>query len=136
MLCAALAIHVCDEAANDFLAIYNPNAIAIRERLPWLPVPVFTFQSWILLLAAAIVVLLLLAPPAYRGVRRLRPFAYIFAVAMMANGAWHTLASIYLHRFAPGVYSSPLLLAAGLNLIVRLRRTRENKQQFGEKRRE
>lgn len=42
-LCAALAVHVADEALTDFLSVYNPIARAIRERVPFLPLPVFTF---------------------------------------------------------------------------------------------
>ena len=45
-LCFALALHVWDEAAHDFLAVYNPNAAAIRASLPWLPVPQFTYTEW------------------------------------------------------------------------------------------
>jgi len=42
-----LALHVLDEASHDFLSVYNPNAMAIRRFLPFLPVPVFTFRQWI-----------------------------------------------------------------------------------------
>ncbi len=33
----AIAVHVADEAAHDFLSVYNPTVRAIRERLPFLP---------------------------------------------------------------------------------------------------
>jgi hypothetical protein len=39
----ALALHVTDEATHGFLSVYNPNALAIRARFPFLPVPTFTF---------------------------------------------------------------------------------------------
>ncbi len=39
----AVALHVADEARHDFLATYNPNAIAIRRRLHIPFPPVFTF---------------------------------------------------------------------------------------------
>ncbi len=45
-LCLALAVHVADEALTDFLSVYNPAVISIRERLPWLPLPTFTFDVW------------------------------------------------------------------------------------------
>lgn len=124
LLCMALALHVFDEATNDFLSLYNPTVHAIRERIPWLPIPTFTFPIWIGLLIAAIVCLLLLSPFAYRGSRWLRGFAYFYAIAMTANGLQHIVGSIYLHRFAPGVYSSPILIAASVNLLVALLKTR------------
>lgn len=53
-LCAAFALHVLDEATHDFLSWYNPNALAVRARVPWLPVPVFTFPVWITGLTIAV----------------------------------------------------------------------------------
>src|SRR5688500_18357426 len=41
LLCLALVLHVIDETLTNFLGVYNPTAIAIRERVPWLPVPAF-----------------------------------------------------------------------------------------------
>lgn len=125
MLCCALAVHVFDEAVNNFLALYNPVVHAIRQRISWLPLPTFTFGVWLTLLITAIVVLLFLTVFAYRGSSRLRPLAYFFSVFMLANGIQHILGSLYLGRFAAGVYSSPLLIAASIYLFVALRRTRD-----------
>ena len=122
-LTAALALHVTDEAMNDFLSIYNPTVAAIRERLPWLPLPVFTFEVWLAFLVMAVAVLASMSLFAFRGTRRLRGFAYFFAVMMVANGIGHFAGSVYLGRLMPGVYSSPFLLAAAVYLLVRLRKT-------------
>lgn len=122
-LTAALAVHVADETLTDFLALYNPTVRAIREHLPWLPLPVFTFRLWLAGLVAGVLVLLILAKPAFANSRILRPFAYFFAAAMFGNGLLHIAASVYLGRFAPGVTSAPLLLAAAGYLLVSLRRT-------------
>ena len=62
----ALAVHVTDEATHNFLAVYNPSVLAIRARLPFLPIPTFTFGVWISLLIAGIVLLLCLSPLAFR----------------------------------------------------------------------
>src|SRR5687767_3717359 len=56
-LCGALAVHVVDEALTDFLALYNPTVLSIRERYPFLPLTTFTFDTWLSLLFFAIVVL-------------------------------------------------------------------------------
>lgn len=126
LLCVAVSIHVIDEAANNFLSLYNPTVLALRSRIPWLPLPTFTIREWITGLAVAIALGLLLSPFAFRGALWLRPLAYLLAVSMMANGLQHMVASVYLHRFAPGVYSSPLLIVTAVNLFLVLLRTRSN----------
>jgi Protein of unknown function with HXXEE motif len=124
LLCCGLALHVFDEASNNFLALYNPTVLAIRKRFPLLPLPTFTFRVWITLLLIAIACLLVLSIYAYRGARWLRGFAYFFAIAMIANGSQHLAASAYLRRFVAGAYSSPLMIAAAVYLLIVLKRTR------------
>jgi hypothetical protein len=58
-LSLALALHVWDEAAHDFLAVYNPTVLSIRERLPFLPLPTFTFGEWLFGLIVGVGALLL-----------------------------------------------------------------------------
>ena len=117
-LSLAVAIHVTDEALTDFLSVYNPTVREIRGRLPWLPLPTFTFRVWLTGLILGIVALLILSPLAFRRTRWLTVPAYLFAILMMANGLQHLLGSVYLHRLMPGVYSSPLLLAGSTYLML------------------
>jgi uncharacterized protein with HXXEE motif len=121
-LCAALAVHVADEASTGFLDVYNPSVEAIRARLPWLPLPTFTFEVWLGLLVLAVAVLLALSVFAFRGVRWLCYFARFFAAVMFANGVGHVAGSIFLGRAMPGVYSSPLLFAGSVWLWTTARR--------------
>jgi hypothetical protein len=115
---AAVAVHVLDEAANDFLSVYNPAVRAIRERLPFLPLPTFTFAVWLTLLALAIALWLALSPFAFRGARWTRLVSLPVAVLVgVLNGLQHMAGSVYMHRWMPGVYSSPLLLLAAIVLI-------------------
>lgn len=128
-LCFALAIHVADEAATGFLAIYNPTVVAIRETLPWLPLPVFRFETWIAGLIIAILTLFLLSAFVFRGARWTRLAGYFFAIIMLANAVGHTTGTLLgrtteLVRFPrpmPGSYSSPLLAAVSIYLLYRLR---------------
>ncbi len=120
-LCVCLALHVTDEALTDFLSVYNPNALAIRRRLPFLPIPTFTFKAWLSLLILAVAVLLALSPFAFRGARWMVPLSYVFAIIMFLNGLAHVVSSIYLRRWMPGVYSSPLLLAVSAWLLAAAR---------------
>jgi len=121
-MCLAFAAHVVDEATTGFLAVYNPTVEAIRARVPWLPLPTFTFRVWLRLLIVAVSLLLGLSVFAFRGARWLRPLAYAFAVVMLVNGTVHTVGTLYMKRAMPGVYSSPLLFAGSIWLLVATRR--------------
>ncbi len=130
-LTIALACHVADEALTGFLPIYNMTVLELRRRIAWFPMPAFGFGEWLGGLIAGVLVLLLLTPLAYRGARWLRPLGWFFAVINLLNGMGHTLETILGHtvssvrvpRPAPGFYSSPLLLAGSIWLMVALRRT-------------
>ena len=113
-----LGLHVLDEAGHDFLSVYNPHATAIRQFLPFLPVPVFTFQQWAGSLLCALTIWLALAQLAFQGRKWQRWLA--IPVAMLAgigNAMGHILSSVYYGRFMPGVYSAPLILLSGMVLL-------------------
>jgi len=121
-LAGALAIHVTDEALTDFLAVYNSTVLVIRARLPWSPLPTFTFRVWVFGLAALVALLFALSPAASRGARWIAVVAVPFSAMMIGNGLLHVGSSIYLWRFMPGVYSSPILITASvLSLIYAIR---------------
>jgi hypothetical protein len=130
-LCVAFALHILDESTTGFLAVYNPTITILSSRWSWFPMPTFGFRAWLATLIVACGLLFCLTPVAARGMRGLRPLAWLYAVLMFLNGLGHTLftilghtvASVTFPRPAPGFYSSPLLLAASLWLMVRLRHT-------------
>ena len=110
----ALGLHVADEAANDFLGLYNSQVLRIRKFLGNIPFPpTFTFVPWLLGLVAGIMVLLALVPSAFAGARWMRPLAYILAAIHLANGTGHIVGSLVARRPVPGVLSAPFLLASG-----------------------
>lgn len=113
----AVALHVADEASHDFLAIYNPNARAIRAKLH-IPVPVFTFRAWLVGLIIGIALLLALSPLAFHGAHWLRVTALPLAVLVgVFNALLHLGGSLLYRRKLAGVLSSPVLLAAGTWLL-------------------
>jgi hypothetical protein len=134
-LCLSLALcaHVADEALTGFLAVYNPTVLAVRAQYAWFPMPTFEFREWLIGLILAILFCLLLTPFAFRNARWIRPLAYFFVGLMLLNGMGHTLAtifgqtvsSIHFPRPAPGFYSSPLLLAGSIYLLICLRASRQ-----------
>lgn len=115
----SIAVHVTDEATNDFLSTYNPSVRAIRARLPFLPLPTFTFGVWLSLLIAGIFLLLCLSPLAFRGNSWLRIASRPLGIVVgVLNAILHIGSSLYFHRWMPGVYSSPLLLLAAMYLLA------------------
>jgi len=133
LMCAALALHVTDEALTGFLAVYNPTVITMRTKLGFWPMPAFQFREWLSGLVIGILLLSALSFLAFRNVRWIRPVFYFCAVVTgLLNALGHTIATILGHtvatvrfpRPAPGFYSSPLLLIASIYLLVQLRRTR------------
>lgn len=114
----AVAVHVTDEATHNFLTVYNASVSAIRARLPLLPLPTFRFGVWLALLILGIVLLLSLAPLAFRGKRWLRIISVPLAIVVgVFNASLHIGSSLYFQKWMPGVYSSPVLLAAALFLL-------------------
>ncbi len=120
-LCAALAIHVADEACTGFLSVYNPAVRAIRERVPFLPLPTFTFRVWLGGLVVALIGLASLTPFAFARAAWMTIPASAVAIVMLGNGALHLGASLYWRRFMPGVSSAPLLIAAAAWLLWSIR---------------
>jgi len=120
----AFALHVVDEALNDFLPLYNSVVGGWRESFSWVPLPLFTFSGWLTLLIVAMIVLASLTPLFFKGSRSVRPVAWFFGVLMVANALGHFGMSIYMGAFAPGVYSSPVVLVAALWLLKTTRSVR------------
>jgi len=114
-----LALHVIDEAFTDFLGFYNPTVLAIRERLPWFPMPTFSFVPWLVGLMVLVVVLALLAPAVQRGEPGTRVGSWVFSGIMFLNGMGHLGGSLYYGRWLPGATTGPLLLAASVWLALR-----------------
>jgi hypothetical protein len=132
LLCIAFFLHVVDETATHFLSVYNPTVVALREKLGWFPMPTFEFDEWFIGLVVVNVVLLSLSPLAFRGIRWLRPAAYVLAIVMLLNAMGHTagtiagrtVASVHFQRPMPGFYSSPGLFATSIYMLYCLRKPR------------
>jgi len=136
-LCLAFCAHVADEALTGFLPIYNATVLAMRGQYKWFSMPTFEFREWLAGLITANIILLLLTPFAFRNDWWLRPLAYFHAIVHLLNGTGHTLGAIFGRTFstvhfarpAPGFYSSPLLFAGSIYLLVRLRASRRSQSQ-------
>ena len=123
-LTISLAIHVVDEAVNDFLQVYNPAVMNIRNYLPFLPIPTFTFETWLFGLILAILTFFALLPFAFRNAGWIIKFAYFYGIVMLINGISHLTVSIIGGFLMPGVLSSPLLLITSIYLLWIVRRVK------------
>lgn len=117
-LTLALAVHAVDEAAKDFLSVYNPTAGTIRARLGTAFPPPLEFGEWVAGLILVVLVLLALSTLAFSGERVAVWLAFPYAALMFANGVAHVTVSIVAERWMPGVWSAPLLLAASAYLFL------------------
>lgn len=122
LLAGALALHVTDEALTDFLSVWNPLVRAIREHISFLPLPTFIFSIWLGGLIVGVLLLLTLSPYAFRGARWMVPLAYFLGILNVGNGLFHIGGSFYLGRPMSGVYSSPVLIAAAVYLLMSVRK--------------
>ena len=121
-LCGALAVHVVDEASTGWLDWYNPTVRAIHEQYQFVLLPIvlpsFTFEVFLSLLIFAVVMLTGASYFVWKGRWAMRPVSHIFAAVLLLNGLFHIAHSIYMRKLMPGVYTSPLLLAASIALIA------------------
>jgi hypothetical protein len=131
--CAALALHITDEALTGFLGVYNATVVALKQNFAFLVLPTFTFRQWLFGLVSLVLLMTAVSPALFKNSRWVRPLAYFMAVvAGILNAFGHTVATILGHtvgsvtfrRPAPGFYSSPILLIAAVTLLLDLRRSR------------
>ena len=127
----AFALHVIDESLNDFLSFWNPLVVALRETFSYLPMPTFTYPVWLGGLIVAVLVCFYLSRYAFQEVAWMRPLSYFMSILMLGNGLFHGIASLYLGLAVPGVYSSPLLIAAAIYLHASVRRSFAGRRQTG-----
>ena len=130
-LTLAFALHVVDEATHDFLSWYNPTVLSLRDRLGWFPMPTFERDVWLAGLILAVLVLFALTPWVARGRRWIMPLAYIYAGVQIVNGLGHLTMSAYARQLIPGVISAPLILAAGVWLLIETGRIRRRRAAAG-----
>jgi len=129
LLCLSFATNILDEVLNGFLDYYNATVLTLYGHFSWFPRIDLTFREWLIRVLVADAILLSLTPLAYRNSRYLRPLAYFFGVIMLlsacgaifASVLGRTVPSVHFAGMAPGTYSSPLILAASIYLLWRLR---------------
>ncbi len=129
LLCLSFAANILDDALNHFLDYYNATVLTLYGHFSWFPRIDLSFSEWLVIVIVADAIFLLLTPWAYRNSIYLRPIAYVFGVVALLSGCGTILASVlgrtvpsvHFSGMAPGTYSSPLLLAASVHLLLRLR---------------
>lgn len=126
-LTLVFALHVLDEALNDFLSLYNPLVSAINEELDVAFFPVFSFANWLTGLIIGIMILLGFSFFARQPKRWIIYLGYIYGMIMLVNGIGHILGSLYYSEWIAGVYTSPLLVIGSVYLLWSAGRTMRSK---------
>jgi len=126
ILVLCLLMHVIDEALNNFLDLYNPIVLKIKQNVPFLPLPNFTFRIWIAGLSFLIIILFFLTPLVYNRNRLIISLIQIFSILMIFNGIGHIIGSIYYSKIIAGMVSSPFLIIASICVIYFCRLTKKN----------
>jgi hypothetical protein len=109
--------HVIDEALNNFLELYNPIVLKIKESTPLIPLPAFTFKIWIIGLSIGVLILFLLTPLVSNRNKFVIPLIQAFSFLMILNGIGHIIGSIYFSKIIAGMISSPFLIIASICVI-------------------
>jgi hypothetical protein len=125
-LVLCLLMHVIDEALNNFLDLYNPIVLKIKQSVPFLPLPTFTFRIWIAGLSFLIIILFFLTPLVYNRNKLAISLIQIFSILMIFNGLGHIFGSIYYSKMIAGMVSSPFLIIASICVIYFCRLTKKN----------
>jgi hypothetical protein len=125
-VCAALALHLADEVFFGSLGLYADFARVIGWIWPSIEMPPFHREVWLINLAGATLVLFALAwlVRQQRGV--MVTASYLLAAFATANGVLHFLAAAALKSMIPGMWSAPLLIAAGLFLFLSIPHKRDD----------
>jgi len=119
LLVAVLALHILDEALNNFLGFYNPFVENIRAKIFWFPMPTFTLEIWLSGLVTLVVILFILGFVVRRGGIVIHIASLILSTIMFLNGSAHLIGSLYFRRWLPGATSSLLLILASILLAYR-----------------
>jgi hypothetical protein len=114
LLCLVLAVHVAEEALTGFLPVYNLAAQAIRGLFPFLPLPTLSVTVWLSAMIGLVTALTALSPLAFRGLAVMRVATVGLSLIALGNVTGHVGGSIFAGSPMPGVYSTPLLAAAGI----------------------
>jgi hypothetical protein len=122
LLVSTLAIHVLDEALADFLPFWNQLVTDLKAEIGFVPLPTFSFGTWIGGLITAVIIGYALTPLVARGGQIMRVLLSVVGVVMVANGFGHLFGSWYFETWLPGVRSSPILLIASVYMLFRTQR--------------
>ena len=120
-VCLHLAAHGVEEALHGFVDVWNPFLASVRARTA-LPLPHFVYGDWLTVLVIGVAALTGMTPLVARGVRGFRIGSYVFAILMIVNGVNHLASPLYLGRFLPGQFTSPLLILTSIWLMLETRR--------------
>ena len=123
-VCAALAVHLADEVINGSTGLYGDFVQLFSFLFPFLELPTFRREIWLINLGGAIVVLFALT---WMVARRRSPMAaasYLLAAFVTLNGVLHLTTAVAVRHMIPGAWTASLLVVTGLLLFLAVPRER------------
>jgi Protein of unknown function with HXXEE motif len=117
-LSSVLGLHVVEEAVDGSFALYNDMVDWLGVIFPFIELPAFRYNVWVVNLSGTVLVLVALTGLVALRQGPMRLASYALALFAVANAALHILMSLSAERLLPGTLSSPLVLAAALFLLV------------------
>jgi hypothetical protein len=118
ILSLVLGLHVAEEAASGRFAIYDDLLDWIGFFLPFVEMPAFRYNMWLINLTGAVVVLIGLTWLVVTRQGPMRLASYVLAIFASANALLHIFLSVAAGELLPGTLTSPLVLAASLFLLI------------------
>lgn len=120
--CVVLAAHVVDEVVHGSYGLYSDVGWLLDAAAPWLDLPPFREEVWLVNISGALAVLFGLTVLVWlrRGPMAVASFA--LAAFVTANGVLHLLGAVALGAMIPGTWTAPLMILTGLFLFVSVER--------------
>lgn len=118
ILSLVLGVHVAEEAIDGAFALYNDMADWIGVLFPFVQLPAFRYNIWVINLGGTVLALVALTWFVAKRQGPMRLASYVLSVFAVGNAVLHILMSLAVERILPGTLSAPLVLAAALLLLV------------------
>ena len=118
LACTVFAIHLAEETLHGSFGFYADILSLVGSFFPSLDMPPFDRDVWFINLLGSLAVLIALTPLVRARNALMRPASWLFGLFLAANGAMHLWLGLATQALVPGIWSAPLVLLAGLWLLV------------------
>ena len=116
--CLVFAAHIAEEVAYGSFGAYADFDVLMSALVPWLHLPPYRYETWLINLIGACAVLFALTWLVHLKRAPMRIASFVFATFLTLNGTGHLYAALTMDTYFPGAVTSAVMVAAGLLLFV------------------